>query len=293
MCSRNGGQGRYSCDCNTEPKHSTVVTRLQAGGSFREVPDPVWPVCVSVLPAVCENAEVQFLADCNVHEEFYHDQRDCWVLLYLAVQLKDLISELFHFPRCRDAEWKLKTDIGHLMPIKGPSRETSNEQQTACWQGRVCGCMDLSSWDASDLPSLGAWRSGIEYNFLLRPEYTYIFSSTAGSWAFARTGCRGRAGRGLSWSVGSQFPGKSMPSPQAPVFSSKSPGWRMLVRSRFLNWVLITQMCTVCENPSNLTLACSHFSVCRLHFQKQLKEKNLAGEHKDPRYQIAFSIQYQ
>ena len=69
-----------------------------------------------------------------------------------------------------------------------------------------------------------------------------------------------------------------MPSPQAPVFSSKSPGWRMLVRSRFLNWVLITQMCTVCENPSNLTLACSHFSVCRLHFQKQLKEKNLAGE---------------
>ena len=101
VCSRNGGQGRYSCDCNTEPKHSTVVTRLQAGRSFREVPDPVWPVCVSMLPAVCENAEVQFLADCNVYEEFYHGQRDCWVLLYLAVQLKDLISELFHFPRCR------------------------------------------------------------------------------------------------------------------------------------------------------------------------------------------------
>lgn len=168
------------------------------------------------------------------------------------------------------------------MPIKGPSRGTSNEQQTACWQGRVCGCMGLSSWDASDLPSLGAWRSGIEHNFLLRPEYTYIFSSTAASWAFARTGGRGRAGRGLSWSVGSQFPGKSMPSPQAPVFSSKGPRWRILVMSRFLNWVLITQVCTVCENPSNLTLACSHFSVCRLHFQKQLKEKNLAGEHKDP-----------
>lgn len=100
MCSRNGGQGRHSCDCNTEPKHSTLVTRLQAGeASERSLTQS--DLSESVLPAICENAEVQFLADCNVYEEFYHDQRDCWVLLYLAVQLKDLISELFHFPRCR------------------------------------------------------------------------------------------------------------------------------------------------------------------------------------------------
>lgn len=88
------------------------------------------------------------------------------------------------------------------------------------------------------------------------------------------------------WGASSQV--KSMPPPQAPVFSSKSPRWRILVMSHFLNWVLITQVCTVCENPSNYTPACSHFSVCRLHFQKQLKEKNLAGEHKDPQVPDCF-----
>ena len=95
-----------------------------------------------MLPAVDENAEVQCLADRNVDGEFYHNQRDCWVPLHLAVQLKDLISELFHFPKWRV---KIKNRYRHIMPIKGPGRRASNEQQTACWQGRVCGCMGLSS----------------------------------------------------------------------------------------------------------------------------------------------------
>lgn len=117
------------------------------------------------------------------------------------------------------------------MPIKGPGRRASDEQQTACWQRKVCACRGLCSQDASGLALLGASGCG---DLITPPvqarRHPYHLLLAAGP----GQGQAGRGGEGPSWLMGTHL--------HEPVFSSKSPGWRVPVMSYFLIWMLITQV---------------------------------------------------